>query len=193
MQKAIVGIQMDSLWNELIEKVRSYNLEALEEEALLNIEQAKEYSLCLESISTLTSPLYLFYYMVSLGRIIFVCKKRLPFKEVLHGLTNRRDGLQVRVKAHGTFPTLHSIISGEKIKPGTTFGIEELLTMIPWVYYVENPVLPPISSSYLLGFLLSMLSRYEPTLWNTIRLDYNITLFLKETPKHFLEELIKVL
>jgi len=193
MQKATAVIQMDSLWNKLIEKVRSYNLGELEEEALLNIEQAREYSFCLDNSSTLTSPLYLFYYMVSLVRVIFVCKKRLQFKEVLHGLTTRGERLQVRVKAHGTFPTLHSIISGEKIKPGTKFGIEELLSIIPWVLETENSSFPPISASYLLGFLLSMLSRYEPMIWNTVRLDYNITLFLKETPTYFLEELVKVL
>lgn len=184
-------IQMDSLWEELEKRVRSYNLGELEREALLNIHQAREYLLAIGDASTLTGPLYLFYYMVSLARVIYVCKKRSPFKEVLHGLTTRREETCVTVKANGTFPIFHSIISGKKIKPGTRFCIEELLGMIPWVSNVENTPLPAISASYLLGFLLSMLSRYEPVIWDRFREDHNINLFLKETPRMFLQEVIK--
>jgi len=188
-----VVIQMDNLWNELSEKVMSYKLGALEEEVGLNIQQAREYHLAMESVTSLTSPLFLFYYMVSLARVIFICKKRQPFKEVLHGLTTRKEGITVTVKANGTFPILHSIISGTRIKPGTRFGIEELIGMIPWISEIDNPQLPPISASYLLCFLLSMLSRYEPVIWDRIRKEYSILIFLRETPHCFLEEVIKVL
>lgn len=184
---------MNDLWNELLEKVRGYNLGSLEEDALLNIQQAREYILAMENTSTLTSPLYLFYYMVSLARVTYICKKRLPFKEVLHGLTTRKDGSCVTVKANGTFPIFHSLISDKKIKPGTKFCLEELLGMIPWVSEAENPPIPPISASYLLAFLMSMLSRYEPVLWARLRSDYSIGLFLRNTPKIFLIEIIKEL
>ncbi|MBC7320324.1 hypothetical protein H5T89_06735 [bacterium] len=184
---------MDELWNELSEKVKSYNLGTLEEEANLNIQQAREYYSAMETVTSLTSPLFLFYYMVSLARVIFICKKKLPFKEVLHGLTTRKEGISVTVKAHGTFPILHSIVSETRIKPGTKFSIEELIGMIPWISEIENPQLPPISASYLLCFLLSMLSRYEPVIWDKIRREYSISLFLRETPSNFLLEIIKVL
>lgn len=182
---------MDELWNELLEKIGSYNLGGLEEEALLNIQQAREYIFAMENTSTLTAPLYLFYYMVSLARVIYICKKRLPFKEVLHGLTTRKDQDCVTVKANGTFPIFHSLISTQKIKPGTKFCLDELLGMIPWVSEIENTPIPPISASYLLAFLLSMLSRYEPAIWDRFRSDYSITLFLNKTPKIFLAEIIK--
>lgn len=193
MQKATVPIQMDELWNKLLEKIKFYNLGALEEEVKLNIQQAREYCLSLENTTSLTSPLFLFYYMVSLARVIFICKKKLPFKEVLHGLTTRKEGISVTVKAHGTFPILHSIICEKRIKPGTKFCIEELISMIPWISKIENTQLPPISASYLLCFLLSMLSRYEPVTWDRIRREYRIEFFLRETPLRFLEEVIKVL
>ncbi|MGC8971431.1 MAG: YaaC family protein [bacterium] len=193
MQKVTAVIQMDELWNELLERIRSYNLGILEEEVNLNIQQAREYYLAIENVSTLTSPLFLFYFMVSLARVIFICKKKQPFKEVLHGLTTRKEGISVTVKAHGTFPILHSIISGTKIKPGTKFTVEELISMIPWISEIENPQLPPLSASYILCFLLSMLSRYEPVIWDSIRKEYSIGLFLRKTPLYFLEEVIKVL
>lgn len=193
MQKVTVVIQMDKLWNELSEKIKSYNLGNLEEEVNLNIQQAREYYLAMENTSTLTSPLFLFYFMVSLARVIFICKKKQPFKEVLHGLTTRKEGISVTVKAHGTFPILHSIISGTRIKPGTKFGIEELISMIPWISKIENPQLPPISASYILCFLLSMLSRYEPVIWDDIRKEYSIGLFLREAPIYFLDEVVKAL
>ncbi|MCX7795613.1 MAG: YaaC family protein [bacterium] len=193
MQKATVVIQMDELWGKLLEKIKSYNLGNLEEEVVLNIHQAQEYHSALENTTSLTSPLILFYYMVSLVRIIFICKKKLPFKEVLHGLTTRKEGTSVTVKAHGTFPIIHSIISKTKIKPGTKFCLEELVNMIPWITEIEDPPLPPISTSYLLCFLLSMLSRYEPVVWDKIRKEFSIELFLRETSSYFLEEVIKVL
>ncbi len=193
MRKAIAVIQMDELWKELLEKVKFYNLGTLEDEVSLNIQQAQEYYLAIENTTSLTNPLFLFYYMVSLARIIFICKKKSPFKEVLHGLTTRKEGTSVTVKAHGTFPTLHNIISEHKIKPGTKFCIEELLGMIPWISNIENPKLPPISASYLLCFLLSMLSRYEPVVWNKIRREYSIEFFLRKTPLYFLEEVVKLL
>lgn len=193
MQRVTVVIQMDNLWDELLQKVRSYNLDGLEREVFINIQQAKEYYLAIENTSSLTAPLYLFYYMVSLARVIYICKKRLPFKEVLHGLTTRKEENCVTVKANGTFPIFHSIVSSERIKPGTKFCIEDLLGMIPWISDIENPPIPPVSASYLLSFLLSMLSRYEPVIWDRVREDYNINLFLRETPKMFLSEVIKVL
>lgn len=193
MQKATAVIQMDKLWDELLEKIKTYNLGNLEEEANLNIQQAREYYLAIENVSTLTSPLFLFYFMVSLARVIFICKKKQPFKEVLHGLTTRKEGISVTVKTHGTFPILHSIVSGIKIKPGTKFSIEELISMIPWISEIENPQLPPISASYILCFLLSMLSRYEPVVWDSIRKEYSIGLFLREAPFYFLEEVVKTL
>ncbi|MGC9064528.1 MAG: YaaC family protein, partial [bacterium] len=83
-------------------------------------------------------------------------------------LTTRKEGISVTVKTYGTFPTLHSIVAKERIKPGTRFGIEDLLSMIPWISKIETQNIPPLSASYLLGFLLSMISRYDPILWNTV-------------------------
>ncbi|MCX7845728.1 MAG: YaaC family protein [Dictyoglomaceae bacterium] len=120
------------------------------------------------------SPLLLFYGIVALAKItIFLKTHEIP-REVLHGLTVRVAGEKsmnwskeydpgketILIKEKGLFPTFFKCISSFQIPEGEKFTLEEL-----FLFLNMNTSLPPLAVHYLILFLLSMLSRYEPQKW----------------------------
>ncbi|MGB9857653.1 MAG: YaaC family protein [Dictyoglomaceae bacterium] len=119
-------------------------------------------------------PLFLFYGLVALAKLtIFLKTHEIP-REVLHGLTVRVAGEKsmnwnkdydpgketILVKEKGLFPTFLRSISCYQVPEGEKFTLEELLR------YLDMEVsLHPLAIHYLILFLLSMLSRYEPQKW----------------------------
>ncbi len=138
------------------------------------IKQAKLSFEAKKKLDLYLSPLLLFYGLVALSKItIFLKTHEIP-REVLHGLTVRVAGEKsidwdknydpgketILIKEKGLFPTFLKCISPFQVPEGEKFTLEELFE-----YLKINTSLHPLAIHYLILFLLSMLSRYEPQKW----------------------------
>jgi|YelNatPaOPRAMG01_1025707.scaffolds.fasta_scaffold00582_30 hypothetical protein len=158
-----------------IEKRFIYSL--TEEEFLFLHYTLKQAKVSFESKNKLNPyiyPLILFYGLVALAKItIFLKTNNIP-REVLHGLTVRVAGEKsinwdrdydpgketILIKEKGLFPTFFKCISTYQLPEGEKFTLEELFK-----YLKMETSLHPLAIHYLILFLLSMLSRYEPQKW----------------------------
>ncbi|PMQ02162.1 MAG: hypothetical protein CBR30_00440 [Dictyoglomus sp. NZ13-RE01] len=138
------------------------------------LKQAKLSFKSSRKIDLYISPIVLFYGLVSLAKItIFFKTKEVPH-EVLHGLTVRVAGEKsinwsenydpgsetILVKEKGLFPLFFKSISPYQVPEGEKFTLRELFEFLN-----KDTSLPPLAIHYLILFLLSMLSRYEPQKW----------------------------
>lgn len=146
------------------------------------------------------SPLFLFYGLVALAKVtIFLKTHEIP-KEVLHGLTVRVAGEKsvswsedydpgketILIKEKGLFPTFLRSISLYQVPEGEKFTLEELFK-----YLDMETSLHPLAIHYLILFLLSMLSRYEPQKWgwtlDKSNLSQKIKNYLKDSDKKIIQ------
>ncbi|HOJ92304.1 MAG TPA: YaaC family protein [Dictyoglomaceae bacterium] len=148
--------------------------------------QAKSNFETAERSDFFVSPTLYFYGLVALSKIIILKKNKIIPREVLHGLTVRVAGEKsvdwnknydprvetVLIKEKGLFPTFYKSISRFALPEGEKYTLGELFT-----YLNRKTSLDPLAVHYLILFLLSMLSRYEPQKWGWA---YENSVFSKE-------------
>lgn len=136
--------------------------------------QAKNNLEVAEKSDFFVSPLLFFYGLVALAKILILNKNRTIPREVLHGLTVRIAGEKsvdwtkdydprietVLIKEKGLFPTFYKTISTFSLPEGEKYTLGDL-----YLFLNKKTSLDPLAIHYLILFLLSMLSRYEPQKW----------------------------
>ncbi|MFN3699226.1 MAG: YaaC family protein [Dictyoglomus sp.] len=136
--------------------------------------QAKSNLEIAEKSDFFVSPLLLFYGLVALEKVLILTKNKVIPREVLHGLTVRIAGEKsidwtkdydprvetVLVKEKGLFPTFYKTISNFSLPEGEKYTLGDL-----YLFLNKKTSLDPLAIHYLILFLLSMLSRYEPQKW----------------------------
>lgn len=172
--KKIFSSSPYKIFDELEEKISNTLNEGEKLFLHYTLKQAKLSFETKTKIDIYLSPLLLFYGIVALAKItIFLKTHEIP-REVLHGLTVRVAGEKsidwskeydpgketILIKEKGLFPTFFKCISNFQVPEGEKFTLEELFK-----YQHMNTSLHPLAIHYLILFLLSMLSRYEPQKW----------------------------
>lgn len=136
--------------------------------------QAKNNLEVAEKSGFFVSPLLFFYGLVALAKILILNKYKTIPREVLHGLTVRVAGEKsidwtkdydprvetVLIKEKGLFPTFYKTISTFSLPEGEKYTLGDL-----YLFLNKKTSLDPLAIHYLILFLLSMLSRYEPQKW----------------------------
>lgn len=136
--------------------------------------QAKSNLEVAENSDYFVSPLLFFYGLVALSKIIILIKTKTIPREVLHGLTVRIAGEKsvdwtkdydprietVLVKEKGLFPTFYKTISTYSLPEGEKYTLGDL-----FLFLNKRTSLDTLAIHYLILFLLSMLTRYEPKKW----------------------------
>lgn len=136
--------------------------------------QAKSNLEIAEKSDFFVSPLLFFYGLVALAKVLILNKNKVIPREVLHGLTVRIAGEKsidwtkdydprvetVLVKEKGLFPTFYKTISNFSLPEGEKYTLGDL-----YLFLNKKTSLDPLAIHYLILFLLSMLSRYEPQKW----------------------------